>query len=701
MTKENQGIQQFRLIAAVMVIAIHCLPFQQLSPEMDGLITLTLFRVAVPFFFMVTGFFVLGPALENTYPARFRLRSFLKKQLGLYMGVNLLFLPLAFYNGSLSGNTPFSKLIQLGLFDGFLYHLWYFPAIITGVILLTFLMKKLSFPMISVIAICLYLIGLGGDSWFGIIKQVPLLNDFYARLFHFFGGTRNGLFFAPLFLCLGAFLYRRKAELKPKKVLLFFAIVALLLEGYLLHRFSQVRHDSMYLTLPLVMVFLFPIIYQWQPKLKCRKATDLSLGLYILHPYTIAITHFISKKWHLLKDNLLNFLLVSVLTFVGTVGLLFLREKVLLSRSTKNALPSSRASKTISTAGILHNLREVQQLVPKNTKIMAVIKTNAYGCDSLLYGKILEQNGVDFFAVATLDEAISLRKAGIKNKILILGYTSPKRIKEIADYPLIQAIISEDHARKLNQQKIKIACHLKVDTGMHRLGVKADCQLIRALYQLPYLDIQGIFSHLGSADQLDKLSVQRTEKQIRTYDQLIASLRAHRVAIGLTHLQSSDGILNYPKLTYDYVRPGIILYGMLSKERPLSTASLALCPVITINAQLIYKAKIVAGDPIGYGIETVFPDTRMIGVVSIGYGDGIPRSLAGDFSLSHEGQPLPQVGQICMDMLLVDLTRSRDIAIETELTVISDFPQKATELESITNELLSRLGNRLDLRIGP
>ena len=694
--KKNQGIEQFRVILAMMVVAIHCLPLHRLWPDGDILITLTLFRIAVPFFFMISGYYVFSDlATQNSYPARQRIWLFIKKQLQVYLIATLLFLPLAWYSGILGLNMPLDTFIQTLLVNGILYHLWYFPAIITGGLLVMGLLTRLSFKQVFFIAVGLYVVGLGGDSWSGLAAQTPI-TPLYSLIFQLLDGTRNGIFFAPLFLILGV-LARRFAK-KPasphRYSYLMISLICLLLESYLLHHFTTPKHDSMYVFLPFVLLFLFPIIQQWQAPMIWKQAGRLSLWLYLLHPYTIAVTHFLSQKLPLLQNNLINYFVVLGLT-IGVVHGLFALQK-LLPFPKKTPLHLKRAAKEFSAPALLHNLQEIKRVIPSTTKVMAVVKADAYGCDAQLVARTLERVGVDFFAVATIEEAIELRRAGIKSRLLILGYTSAQRAKELNRYSLIQTIVSEAHGQALARTGLPIECHLAVDTGMHRLGVAPDLETVRRLYALPSLKITGIFSHLGSSDQLDTASILRTQAQIICFDDLLAGLSARNIAYGLTHLQSSYGILNYPEKHYDYVRPGILLTGSLSVPNEPTKQKINVQPILTLKALLVDKKTVAAGEAIGYGLATVFDRPTTIGIVSIGYCDGVPRALSNQgFQLSYQGVLLPQVGLICMDMLLIDLTDYPELAVESWLEVISDWTNTADQAQTIPNELISRLGSRV------
>ncbi|KAF1302537.1 alanine racemase [Enterococcus saccharolyticus] len=362
--------------------------------------------------------------------------------------------------------------------------------------------------------------------------------------------------------------------------------------------------------------------------------------------------------------------------------------------------PEMRAQKVIDCRALLANLNTIKQIIPENTKIMPVIKANGYGCEDVVIARELEREKIDFFAVATIDEAIHLRMRGIKGQLLILGYTPVERIKEIRNYALTQAIISEEYAERLQQQQVEIQCHLEIDTGMHRLGVAPDSKAIYRLYQSDYLNIQGIFSHLGSSDSLDRTAIQRTERQIRRFDNVLAELRMMGVAVGITHLQSTYGILNYANLAYDYVRLGIGLYGVHSERMLATNIPVNLKPILSIQARLIAKKTVAKGQLIGYGLDTYFNEDKVIGIVSIGYADGITRML-GDQHVyfTYRKQRIPQIGRICMDMLLVDLTNISDCEVDAYLTIGNSFEELASKSDSLTNEVLSRLGTRLSVQM--
>ncbi|MDR0614804.1 MAG: membrane-bound serine racemase VanT [Lactobacillales bacterium] len=694
--KNNEGIEQFRILAAIMIVAIHTFPFASLNPELDNLVTLTLFRVAVPFFLMVTGYFLLGSfACEPYYPKLWKIKQHLWKLLKIYGMAIIFYLPLSFYNGTLRLSSTFFQLVKRLFFDGTMYHLWYFPAAIIGLMLGVLMIRFLSLPKSFILSVFLYLIGVGGDSCYKVFGHLPGIKNFYKVGFKLFDYTRNGLFFAPIFLIFGAVIYQKRKK-NQHIFLLTCSLVALLMESFLLHHFTRVRHDSMYLTLPIVMYFFFSFLLNWQPPFKFSQTKEKTLGIYLLHPLVIALIYFVGKVVPIFANSLLNFLFVLLGTILLTNFLLSLKRKFKPVIKTFLAL---RAVKIISTENLAKNVQAISSCISEKTEIMAILKANAYESEAVICGRKLEKLGVNFFAVATLQEAIDLRRAGVQGEILILGYTAQAQAKMLQKYHLIQAIISIKHAYELNQQQKNIRCHLKIDTGMHRLGLDSDVNLLKKIYQMKHLTCEGIFSHLGSADALDEQSVKRTKRQIQTFDTLLKDLKKLGIDYGVTHLQASYGILNYPELNYDYVRPGIILYGALSLPNDQTKLKIDLHPVVKIKAKLISIKNIIAGEFVGYGLDACLKQNTKVGIASIGYADGVPRALSNTgFKLFYKKAEIPQIGRVCMDLLLLDLSAVSDIQVGEMITVMTHSETVAEKSGTITNEILTGLGARLEIK---
>lgn len=294
-TRTYGGLDAFKLAAAFLVVAIHTSPLTTFSPTGDFFLTRVLARVAVPFFFLVTGQFVLGNALFGAPSINKKIRPYCRKVLLLYGFAILLYLPLGLYAGHYTGLTP-AKVLRLLVFDGTFYHLWYFPACVTGILLLVVLRRVLSEKGLFLSAGALYLLGLLGDSYYGITTHIPLLSQVYEGAFHVFSYTRNGLFFAPLFLLLGAWLGKRPPDKHPKvyAVGLLVSLAAMTAEAFTLRHFHLQRHDSMYLLLPVVMVFLYRLLLTWnrRPSRTCR---TLSTVIYLIHPAMIVVVRGLAE----------------------------------------------------------------------------------------------------------------------------------------------------------------------------------------------------------------------------------------------------------------------------------------------------------------------------------------------------------------------------------------------------------------------
>lgn len=339
---------------------------------------------------------------------------------------------------------------------------------------------------------------------------------------------------------------------------------------------------------------------------------------------------------------------------------------------------------------------------------MPAVKANAYGHGAVLIAKELNHSGIRSFCVATVSEGMELRRGGVKGEILVLGYTHPEQFSSLRKYRLTQTVIDMPYARLLNAYGKKLKVHLKIDTGMHRLGISADQpERIASIFQMKNLAIEGIFTHLCVADEKTVEKKAFTLRQAEAFQRVICNLNDRGLNCGKTHLLSSYGLLRYPELAGDYARVGIALYGVLSNRRDLDDCPIALRPVLSLKARIALTKDLHTGEGAGYGLEYVAESDKKIAVLSIGYADGIPRAL----SCNHgkvliNGYEAPIIGRICMDQMIVDITdlpdvKSSDIAViigksgQYEITAYDLAEASGT----ITNELLSRLGSRLNRMI--
>ena len=315
-SKTYAGIDYFRLIAALFVIAIHIGPFESYNSTVDYLFTYCLGRIAVPFFLMVTGYFVIAPYIAGGFEKKHSLKKYLLKNTGLYLGATIFYLPIALYAKNLPKSIP--EAFKNFFFDGTFYHLWYFPAAVMGCVLLVFFLKR-SFGAAAVFAVAAYIIGIFGDSYYGLIKDIPFLHILYEGIFSFSSYTRNGIFFAPIFLLLGVFAADSNFSC-PKCFLqlgCFLFLLCMFLEGFLTYSLDLQRHNSMYLFLIPTMYFLFQLLLRIPGKAPAW-VRNSSMWIYIIHPAVIVLLRGIAKKaklTELLIDNtLIQYLSVCLLS---------------------------------------------------------------------------------------------------------------------------------------------------------------------------------------------------------------------------------------------------------------------------------------------------------------------------------------------------------------------------------------------------
>lgn len=360
-----------------------------------------------------------------------------------------------------------------------------------------------------------------------------------------------------------------------------------------------------------------------------------------------------------------------------------------------------RVYRTINEKNLLHNINEINNFKNQSSEIMAVVKADAYGHGSVKISKILENNGVKIFAVATLEEAVELRKNKIKGEILILGYTNIEHINTLIKYNLIQTIVNYEYAEAISALNLKksLKCHIKINTGMNRLGEEYyNITKIKKMYDMKSLNVLGIFSHLAVADSQKREDIDFTYKQIERFDACIKHLETLNIDVKKKHLQGSYGLINYPELEYDYIRMGIMLYGVksdLDDEVPLN-----LKPVLSLCSRITQIRTINPGDCVSYGCDFVANKTMKVATVSIGYGDGLSRSLSNtNYEVMVNNHPCTIIGRICMDQLMIDVSHISNVQREDEVIIFGEHNTVevlAKHQNSITNEVLTSLTSRIE-----
>lgn len=692
--KYYPAIDIFRIIASVLVIAIHTSPLAGISQNADFALTRIIARIAVPFFFTASGFFAV-----SRYGGYGRIFSFCKRIAVIYIIAIALYLPLNIYNEYFITNDLRGVLRDV-VFDGTFYHLWYLPASIIGAVIAAVLIKKTDNKTALIAASLLYVIGLLGDSYYGAHEGIPALRGFYNSLFGLFGYTRNGLFFAPLFFVLGGIFADKKRELSLKANIagLAASLAVMLLEGFALRGLGFQRHDSMYIALPFLAFFLFGILKSSKGK-AYKRLRPVSLIVYIIHPWIIVIIRLFAKltgtEALFIQNDLAHFALVCTLSFAAAILLCVIAGKAKKQQKPVK-LCKPRAELQINYDNLLHNVNELSAIMPDGCKLMAVVKADAYGHGGGKTAEFLERNGVDAFAVAAIDEGIALRKYGIKGEILILGYTPASRARELKKYRLTQTIISTLYAKELDSAGVKLNVHIKINTGMNRLGINAEKrEEILSLFSLKNLRIRGTFTHLCRSDKITNEDAEFTRGQIRRFYTLISFLTENGADPGKIHIQSSYGLLNYPELKCDYVRPGIALYGSLSSSNSDTVIKPGLRPVLTLKSVVAVLRDISRGDNIGYGNVPAPRDMR-IAVIPIGYADGVPRAYGGKVYIKSSGYA-DVVGHVCMDCLIADVSGLSGVREGDDVTIIgSEIPavKFAEDNGTIANEVFSRIGER-------
>jgi alanine racemase len=334
-----------------------------------------------------------------------------------------------------------------------------------------------------------------------------------------------------------------------------------------------------------------------------------------------------------------------------------------------NALAAERAWIEIDKSAIAHNIRALQSLLGPDTNLLAVVKANAYGHGAVTVATLAEQLGVRHFGVATVPEGIELRQAGIRSSILVMGAVHARnQIEAIAQWNLEPTLCNPAQANIFAQVLTNsLAVHLKLDTGMSRLGYSWEqgLEFIEQVRALPHLHIASIYSHLATADDPDPSFMK--EQQAR-FDAAIGQLRLAGIPIPALHLANSAGTLFSPALHYDRVRVGLALYGLY--PGPQFESAIDLKPVMQVRARIAQIKDLAAGVGISYGHRYVTSKPCRVAIVSIGYADGVPRSLFNQMQVLVQGQAVPQLGAITMDQIAIDVTSVTDAAVGDIVTLL-------------------------------
>lgn len=365
----------------------------------------------------------------------------------------------------------------------------------------------------------------------------------------------------------------------------------------------------------------------------------------------------------------------------------------------------NRVTAQIDLDAIAYNFQQIRDLVSPKSDVLPVVKADAYGHGALEVAQILIANGARRLAVAILDEAVLLRQQGIDIPILILGYTDGTQADELARYDLTQTVFSVPMAEAISQAGVRnnreIKVHIKIDTGMGRVGFFPDSaaiESVKSINCLPGIEVEGIYSHLSSADDEDKSF---TYKQINTFLDFTRRLDEAGVHIPLRHVANSACIIDIEEGYLELVRPGLILYGLYPSDS-VQKAKLPLKPAMSLVTHVIYVKAMEPGMPISYGQTYRTERKSRIATIPVGYADGFPRRLSSKGRVIINGHYAPIVGRICMDQFMVDVTDIPDVKVCDRVILMGrqgDLEVSAEEIAgmagTINYEVVCRVGKRI------
>lgn len=364
-----------------------------------------------------------------------------------------------------------------------------------------------------------------------------------------------------------------------------------------------------------------------------------------------------------------------------------------------------RVYAAIDLDAVCHNISEIKKLVGPDTKIMPVIKADGYGHGAVPVAKALNKIGVDGFAVAIIEEGIALRKQGITKPILILGYTSEYQYASLIQHEIEQTVFSYEMAEAISKfavtMKKEARIHIKVDTGMNRIGFKPTEESVgqvQRIQKLPNIKIQGIFTHFACADEEDKTSARYQKKQ---FDQFVSKIEEKGIEIPVKHVSNSAAIMDLRECRMDMVRSGIITYGLYPSEE-VDKSAIDLKPALSLISHVIHVKEVGPGEGVSYGSTFVTDRKTRIATIPVGYADGYPRALSSRGRVIIRGQYAPIIGRICMDQFMVDVTDIEGVSVMDRVTLVGTEGDKNISVEeaadlagSFNYEFVCGIGKRV------
>ena len=360
----------------------------------------------------------------------------------------------------------------------------------------------------------------------------------------------------------------------------------------------------------------------------------------------------------------------------------------------------------IDLAAIAHNVQEVRRITKPTSKVLAVVKANAYGHGAVEVSKAALANGASWLGVARISEAVALRQAGIAAPVLVLGYIPPEQSSEVVNNNLSQAVYSLEMAAALSREAGKTGgkakVHIKIDTGMGRIGIWSGPGAVKEIIAIagtPRIEIEGLFTHFANADG----DLEYTRLQLDKFMDTVNALRREGLEVPLLHAANSPALLAMPETHLDMVRAGIIIYGLSPTENirhsggtiiygpppadDLKLDRIRLRPAMSLKARVAYVKKAPAGFNVSYGCTYTTSAPTTIATLPLGYADGYPRSLSANGEVLIKGQRRPVIGRVCMDQIMVDLGNDLEVKMGEQAVLLGR--QEGAEITA--NEIATKL----------
>jgi alanine racemase len=356
----------------------------------------------------------------------------------------------------------------------------------------------------------------------------------------------------------------------------------------------------------------------------------------------------------------------------------------------------------IDLDAVAANTCQLRRVTRPEARLLVAVKANAYGHGLVEVARQALESGADALGVARMPEALALRDAGIDAPVLIFGFTPPSDVETLVRHDLIQTVYAPEtakaYAEGIGKTGGRLKVHLKVDTGMGRLGILPDSRRyvepgmsvsdhavreVLAIAGLKELTLEGIFTHFASSDSADK---RFAEEQFGTFMAFLDQLKRSGIEFELRHAANSGAVIDMPHTHLDMVRAGVSLYGLYPSDE-VDKSRIDLIPVMTLTARIVHLKKVPAGFPVSYGMTHRTPSPTVIATVPVGYADGFNRRLSNRGHMLVRGQKAPIVGRVCMDLTMIDVGRIADVAVEDEVVILGRQANEAITADDLAGLL--------------